>query len=59
MPSSHGVGTKSPIKVLTKYGTASGLVLPQAKPGPQLTVLLQSGWVLSGEDFFLVVAGGT
>ena len=43
---------KSPTKALTKYGTANGLVNPQPKPGPQFTVLLGPGWVLSGEDSF-------
>ena len=40
MPSSHGVGTQSPTYGLAEYGTASGLVHLQPKPGHQFTVLI-------------------
>ena len=51
---------KSPTCALAKYGTASGLVHPQPKPGPRFTVLLSPGWGAKGGKIFSpVVAGGT
>ena len=44
VPSSHGVGTQSPFCALAEYGTASGLVHPQPKPGSRFIVLLEPGW---------------
>ena len=42
--SSHGVDTQSLVYGFVKYGTASGLVHPLPKLGPQFTVLLGHGW---------------
>ena len=38
MPLHCGVGTRSPTCTSEELGTASGLVLPQPKPGPQFTI---------------------
>ena len=43
MPLHCGVGTRSPTCTSVELGTASGLVLPQPKPGPQFTILLEPG----------------
>ena len=49
MPLHCDVDTQSPTCTLVELGTASGLVLPQPKPGAQFTILL--GWLLIGEGF--------
>ena len=75
MPSNHGVGTQGPTYTLVVYTTASGLVHPQPKPGPQFTVVpslhvhvsqvtnllfpLGLGGVQSGELFSPVITSGT
>ena len=43
MPLHCGVGTRSLTCTSEELGTASGLVLPQPKPGPQFTILLGPG----------------
>ena len=43
MPLHCGVGTQSPTCTSAELGTASGLVLPQPKPGSQFTILLGPG----------------
>ena len=42
-PSNGGVGTQSPTCTSVELGTASGLVLPQSRPGSQFTILLGLG----------------
>ena len=64
MPLHCGVGTQSPTCTSEELGTASGLVLPQPKPGPQFTILLGTGlgakWRKKDVFFFSpVVTGGT
>ena len=44
IPLDYGVGTRSPTCTLVELGTASGLVLPQPKPGPQFTILPDPNW---------------
>ena len=43
MPLHCGVGARSPTCISVELGTASGLVLPQPKPGSQFTILLGPG----------------
>ena len=43
MPLHGGVGTQSLTCTSVELGTASGLVLPQPKPGPQFTIFLGPG----------------
>ena len=63
MPLHCGVGTQSPTCTSEELGTASGLVLPQPKPGPQFTILLGPGlgakWRKITCFFSPVVTGGT
>ena len=63
MLSGHGMGNRSSTCTLAEYGTTSGLMYPQPKPGSQVhncTVLLGVGvgWP-SGDALFgsVVVAG--
>ena len=62
MPLYCGVGTRSPTCTSEELGTASGLVLPQPKPGPQFTILLGPGLGAKWRKIFFfspVVTGGT
>ena len=63
MPLHCGVGTQSPTCTSVELGTASGLVLPQPKPGSQFTILLGPGLGAKWRNMFLffssVVTGGT
>ena len=59
MPFSHCMGTQSPTCALAEYGTASGLVHPQPKPGSRFTVLLVPGWDAKWKILSPLVAGGT
>ena len=60
MLSSHGVGTLSSTCALAEYGTASGLVHPQAKPGHQFTNSLGPRWGAKWRfSLSPAVAGGT
>ena len=60
MPSRRGVDIRSPTTALAEYGTASGLVHSQPKPGPHFAVLLWPAWAgCQVEIFSPVVAGGT
>ena len=43
IPLHCGVGTHSLTCTLVELGTASGLVLPHPKPGPQFTIFLGPG----------------
>ena len=61
MPLHCGVGTRSPTCTSEELGTASGLVLPQPKPGPQFTILLGPGLGAKWRKmlFFFLVTGET
>ena len=58
MPPGYGVGTQSPTCALVEYGTASGLVHPQPKPGPSVYCFVWARVEYRVEINSLLIVGG-